>query len=130
MEWQREGLNPPEVVLSATEDYFEAEDTFKMFLEECCLTGHEGYEEPVALLHVVHRAWKEGRGERALGTKTFSQRLQKYGFHPGKDALTRTKRVFRGLRLSDGERRRAQALLDGKTRPAETENDKDGGKDG
>jgi len=36
LEWQRDGLNPPQVVLRATEAYRFSEDTIAEFVEDCC----------------------------------------------------------------------------------------------
>jgi len=36
IEWQRQGLNPPEIVRSATAEYRHEEDHIAAFLEECC----------------------------------------------------------------------------------------------
>lgn len=36
LEWQRQGLNPPAKVLSATEDYRRDEDLLAMFIDDCC----------------------------------------------------------------------------------------------
>jgi putative DNA primase/helicase len=116
LDWQRQRLNPPETVLGATTDYLESEDTFGMWIEECCLQGNDGYEEPVAWLYTSHRQWREERGERPFGTKGFSQLLLKAGFQPGK----RSTRVFRGLRLTDPERVRARVIIDAKRAWAST----------
>ena len=39
LEWQETGLRPPEAVMAATEDYFEAEDALGRWIEERCETG-------------------------------------------------------------------------------------------
>jgi putative DNA primase/helicase len=39
MEWQRDGLNPPECVLAATSDYLDSEDTIGLWLKDMCVTG-------------------------------------------------------------------------------------------
>jgi putative DNA primase/helicase len=38
LEWQRQGLNPPEEVLAATEDYLDSEDNVGTWLFEMCVT--------------------------------------------------------------------------------------------
>jgi uncharacterized membrane protein len=39
LEWQRMGLRPPAAVMSATEDYFEAEDAMGRWVAERCNQG-------------------------------------------------------------------------------------------
>ena len=36
LDWQRQGLNPPAKVLSATEDYRRDEDLLALFIDDCC----------------------------------------------------------------------------------------------
>ena len=46
LEWQRIGLAPPKVVTAATEEYFEAEDTFSQWLsEKCVVAGEKEYPD-------------------------------------------------------------------------------------
>jgi putative DNA primase/helicase len=35
LEWQRIGLKPPKIVLDASEEYFDEQDTLKQWLDEC-----------------------------------------------------------------------------------------------
>ncbi len=41
IEWQRQGLNPPPIVLSATEEYRMNEDILGGFIEDCCYPPQE-----------------------------------------------------------------------------------------
>lgn len=50
LEWQRDGLNPPQKVLAAVNEYRHDEDIFKQWIDECCLTGPEYQATPAALL--------------------------------------------------------------------------------
>jgi putative DNA primase/helicase len=116
LEWQRQRLSPPPIVLSATDEYFEAEDTFEMWLAECCLREHLGYQERKAMAYASHRHWKQERGEKPPGMKTFSQRMQKHGFQLGQETSGERARVFQGLRLTDEERRTVKAILEAQKR--------------
>jgi len=59
LQWQREGLNPPEVVLAKTGEYFENEDSIGRWIAERCDVGPEiegrGYD--------LFRSWREWCGE-------------------------------------------------------------------
>lgn len=100
LEWQKQGLNPPASVLEATAEYLESEDTFEMWLAECCIRGTH-HQDLISYLYESFRRWKLDRGEPALGQKTFSTRLTERGF-------TRTRNhdgwQMAGLRLNPEER--------------------------
>ena len=112
LEWQQKRLNPPEAVLAATAEYLADEDTFEIWLSECCIREHEGYEEPTAYLYASYRHWTELRGEGPLGTKKFSQRLKKSGFEDGRQTAGARLRIFEGLRLTNEERDIVKAILE------------------
>ena len=112
LQWQRERLSPPEVVLAATEEYLADEDTFEMWLSECCIRGHEVYEERTKWLYASHRRWTESRGEGPPGTKKFSQRLKKHGFKDDQRTTGDRARIFLGLQLTDDERNTVKAIIE------------------
>ncbi|MBI4471825.1 MAG: hypothetical protein HY646_04095, partial [Acidobacteria bacterium] len=109
LHWQQQKLNPPAIVLAATSEYLAEEDTFELWLSECCLRGPD-YEEPVAWLYESHRQWKLGRGEQAPGQKTFSGRLKDRGFLSGRNSSGLV-RVFENIRLTDDEREMVQGII-------------------
>jgi P4 family phage/plasmid primase-like protien len=118
-DWQKQGLNPPEIVLAATEEYLASEDTFEIWISECCLRGHEGYEEPTAWLYESHKHWKQERGERSLGSKNFSQRMSNLGFRPDQRTSGDRARIFLGIRLTDDERCHVKAVIEERKRRQE-----------
>lgn len=87
--WQREGLKPPACVVSATEEYFEAEDAVGQWIEERCLLAGT-YREGVSELFDDWREWAERAGEYVGSIKRFSE-------------LMATRR-FEKCRLSGGAR--------------------------
>jgi len=70
LEWQRQGLNPPESVKAATADYRDTEDTIKTFLGERCNEGPT-LSVRAGVLFAAYKAWAEGNGERQLTGKKF-----------------------------------------------------------
>ena len=97
LQWQKLGLKPPEAVQQATAQYFEAEDSFALWLDECCETAPDGWESSKALFN----SWKEWAMSRneAVGTnKSLAQSLETKGFvrKPKSKA-----RGFAGIRLLD-----------------------------
>jgi putative DNA primase/helicase len=93
--WQREGLNPPEVVREATANYLADEDAFGCWLEDRCNIGAE-YWTPGSVLFSDHKEWLERNGERAPSQKRFTQSVESRGFVQER---TSAARGFRGIRL-------------------------------
>jgi putative DNA primase/helicase len=77
--WQREGLQAPEEVEVATEEYREEMDIVGRFLDDCCR------EDPTAKistqqLYQAYTTWCDRSGEPRLGMNTFSAKLSERGF--------------------------------------------------
>ncbi|WP_424138714.1 phage/plasmid primase, P4 family [Roseomonas chloroacetimidivorans] len=62
LEWQESGLPRPKVVAEATAEYFEAQDHFSRWLEECCFRDPVVSERPGKLL-ANFTAWCDANGE-------------------------------------------------------------------
>lgn len=95
-DWLAERLAPPDIVRSATEGYFEEEDTFGQWLSECCRISAYSTGEAGALFR-SWKAWSTAAGEPPSSQKRFSQALASRGFNPKKG--TAGKRLFSGLDL-------------------------------
>ena len=90
--WQQQGLNPPDLVVAATAEYFDEEDAIGDFLEE------EVQRHPQARVGVadVFQRWQEWAGKRGeyVGTSRWlAQQLTNRGFerarlHGGVKGLT------------------------------------------
>jgi putative DNA primase/helicase len=74
--WQASGLQPPQAILSATQDYLDAQDTLGLWLDERCDTTDPTAEEKSSALYESFRAWKEARGEKAPSTVRFTGQLE------------------------------------------------------
>ena len=70
LEWQRQGLNPPESVRAATRQYQDAEDVIKLFLQDRCSEG-PGQTVQAGQLYKAYRAWCDEIGERFVTGKKF-----------------------------------------------------------
>ena len=89
--WQREGLDPPACVVSATEEYFEAEDALGQWIEERCVLA-KTHREGVSELFADWREWAERAGEYVGSVKRFSElmatrKFEKCRLHGGARAL-------------------------------------------
>jgi putative DNA primase/helicase len=97
LEWQQNGLNPPECVKAATEAYRDAEDPTSAWIEERCI------REPNAKtnrthLHADWVEWAAKSGETAGSARAFYDRLEGKGFDQVKISGVRH---FKGLRLKE-----------------------------
>ena len=79
MSWQRQGLQPPEAVVDATEEYLEAEDALKAFIEEQCEMG-SSRSDSINSLWKGWKAWAESSGEYVGSKRKFGQKLVDKGF--------------------------------------------------
>ena len=79
LEWQRQGLNPPDCVQAATAEYFAAEDMLGRWLEERTTEGSQ-YATASSVLYRDWKQWAEARNVNPGSIKEFSQRLQARGF--------------------------------------------------
>jgi putative DNA primase/helicase len=97
LEWRRIGLQPPQAVQQATEDYLDAEDDILSWVMDRCV------EEPAARTSSaeLYASWKDWAEETCRkggpgSRKAFSQALLDKGYVREK---TRTVAVFLGLRV-------------------------------
>lgn len=93
LEWQRSGLNPPQSVNAATEEYLAEQDATSRWIDECCIRSGWGSS---ASLYGSWRAWAEARGERVGTSMGLSEALKKLGFKKGD---FRTERGFSGIHV-------------------------------
>lgn len=93
--WQRHGLQPPDCVLAATEDYLVQQDDLRLWLDEC--TAATADETPSKDLFLNWTQWKTLRGEEPGSQRTFNDKLEDKGFRRKK---TMTGIMFEKIRLS------------------------------
>jgi putative DNA primase/helicase len=93
--WQCEGLNPPEIVRTATADYLSEEDALGRWLEDCCVQ-ERGYRTSTTDLFKSWHSWCERNGEQLGTEKRFSQNLEARGYCKKRTADARG---FNGLGL-------------------------------
>lgn len=94
--WQRDGLKPPACVVSATEEYFEAEDALGRWLDERCV------REPNAKLLTAElftdwKQWAESAGEFIGAQRRFSDLLITRGIEKWRNGVG--VRGFQGIGL-------------------------------
>jgi putative DNA primase/helicase len=80
LDWQNNGLNPPEKVAIATEAYRKEQDVIGQFVQECCQTGKDYLQCKASLLYRAYATWAEENGHFALSQKRFGSYLTAHGY--------------------------------------------------
>lgn len=96
LSWQREGLRPPASVVSATEEYFEAEDALGRWLDERCVREPNA-KSLTAELFTDWKQWAETSGEFIGSQRRFSDLLITRGLEKWRNSVG--VRGFRGVGL-------------------------------
>ncbi|CAM5220324.1 hypothetical protein CDEF62S_00623 [Castellaniella defragrans] len=74
LDWQRNGLNPPAIVVNATDEYFEAEDAMGRWIDERCI--QDGSTKSLtAELFSDWKRWADEAGEFVGSQRRFSDQL-------------------------------------------------------
>jgi P4 family phage/plasmid primase-like protien len=97
LEWRRIGLAVPEAVKEETANYFNAQDTFGNWLEECCeVTNPTAWETPTRLFN-SWKAYAKDSNVNSGRSAEFNDRLDAKGFRHGRDNLRG--RHWEGIKL-------------------------------
>ena len=103
--WLEQGLNPPESVLKATEEYLAGEDVLARWIAEFGIIG-EGREAPTTDAFHAFQDWAKDNNEtkgRNWSQRKFTLEMKAQGFDVTKDRASRSRRVFKGLELLLGD---------------------------
>jgi len=65
LKWQHEGLNPPDEVLQATNEYRQESDKFQNWIDECCVLKQFAVA-PTGELYKSFQAWSLANGEKFI----------------------------------------------------------------
>src|SRR5262249_24807376 len=107
LEWQRNGMRPPQAVTEATEAYLESEDVIGEWLDECCIRDPNAWESSTALFN-SWKPWALQREEWVGSEKTFTAKLEDRGEFKRRKNPEKTKRGFIGLRQKTTAERQAE----------------------
>jgi putative DNA primase/helicase len=98
LSWQRDGLNPPDIVRTATTAYLEAEDAIATWIDECCTLDPNVWDKS-SNLFASWGGWARRAGETIGSQKAFSQALEnRPGIHPKR--ASNGGRGFNGIRVN------------------------------
>ncbi len=98
LEWQRNGLAQPEAVRAATEAYLDAEDSFALWLQECCESAGTFDWVRSTELWQSWKEWADTAGENPGSQKRLTQVLKDRGFADKRQPGT-GRAGFEGLKL-------------------------------
>jgi putative DNA primase/helicase len=76
LEWQKGGLQPPESVQAATDEYFDAQDYFGRWLDECCIV-HPTLEAKPSVALKSFQEWCGNNGEEIVDSRRFHGLVEK-----------------------------------------------------
>jgi putative DNA primase/helicase len=79
LQWNREGLRPPDEVRKATGEYRAEMDVLSAFLREECAVK-EDESTPATQLYDAYREWCDETGEKAEKQRKFGERLKERGY--------------------------------------------------
>jgi putative DNA primase/helicase len=80
LDWQKNGLIRPEIVTDATAEYFDEQDLFSQWLEECTDKKSERIGEPTMLLYSSWKRYAEGAGDSPGNQKSFRDSMRQCGY--------------------------------------------------
>lgn len=98
LDWQRNGLVRPKIVLDATADYFSDQDTFARWIEDCCEVRPGNADTNLSLWGSWHN-YARSQGEEPGGSKRFTIALQRQNFTQIRNTDGIRGRGFRGLNV-------------------------------
>jgi len=75
LEWQEQGLNPPQVIRDATQEYQTEEDVIGLFIEEKCELGTKQEVKSQTLFSAYYK-WCDENNLHAISQPTFGKRIQ------------------------------------------------------
>lgn len=76
LEWQKDGLNPPEKILAATQSYREEEDTTGMWISDECLLKPD-LETRGGILYKSYTEWCKRNGVMPMSITSFGKTMKR-----------------------------------------------------
>jgi putative DNA primase/helicase len=82
LEWDREGLRPPQIVKEYTDQYLGDEDSLQQWIDDCCDMDRSGFSSSKALFYSWTK-WCEHSGEYVGTMKRLMAKLESRGISTG-----------------------------------------------
>jgi putative DNA primase/helicase len=84
LQWQAEGLNPPEQVIAATEEYRQEEDTIGEFISDCLIV-EKNKQARAKDLYAKYTEWTKDNGIEPMSNVALAKRLKLRHFEKSRD---------------------------------------------
>lgn len=86
LEWQKQGLNPPDVIKAATDKYRRDEDLMEHFFNDKCVISNDE-EIGAKALYDTYKEWCDDMGHRAMtGTRFGKEMSKRFDFYKDRTA--------------------------------------------
>lgn len=108
LDWQKNGLKRPTVVLDATREYIESQDIFGQWINDCCDIGNQHTDTHKALFK-SWEAYANKNGELPGSGKAFTGTMENKGFKQQRKNFGST---FEGVRVKPSPRKIGPHLPD------------------
>jgi putative DNA primase/helicase len=96
LDWQAQGLNPPEIVRHATQEYRDESDSVALFMKACCEKASNEWVTKDDLW-LAYGRWCHEDGHVSITKHALGTWLKKAGFDPKQRESGQ--RVWKGIRL-------------------------------
>lgn len=97
--WQKEGLNPPQSVLEASQEYRSEMDVIDMFVSDNC-EKYKDYEAPAGQLFKLYKQWAADNSEYSMSKQKFGSEMKaKYKYMKNRNG-----RYYSGIRIKQDSR--------------------------
>lgn len=73
-EWQRIGLNEPNIIKQQRQDYRTEMDVVELFLEECCIRKN-GEREKASDLYNIYKSWAQENSQHLMSNTKFGKEM-------------------------------------------------------
>jgi putative DNA primase/helicase len=116
LDWQKNGLVRPKVVIDATADYFASQDTLARWIEDECETGKDAayrlFRDSNARLWASWSRYAERLGEEPGTQRRFSDTLERLEYKKAQNVEGLRGRGFIGLRVKPAANRKTGPASD------------------
>lgn len=101
--WQKQGLSPPQEVVSAVKDYRQENDLLGIWMSDCCEIGKgKLYKVKASKLFNSYKRWSEKNNEFTMRNRDFKPRMEERGFRHKREA---SGIYYVGIQLQEHEKK-------------------------
>jgi putative DNA primase/helicase len=101
LNWQRDGMVRPEIVRDTTNSYFEEQDTFQLWIDDCCETGKAFADTTENLWQSWEWFARRSGDDPGSRNKTFPEMMQSRGYVAIRNSNRIQGRGFKGIKARE-----------------------------